>query len=56
MPKFQKAFDRLDQYITRRMKTTGTPGVALALFDREKCVRVSTFGVSDLETQTPNQA
>jgi CubicO group peptidase (beta-lactamase class C family) len=53
MSNFQKAFERLDQYITRRMETTGTPGMALALFDRERCVRVSTYGVSDLETQAP---
>jgi D-alanyl-D-alanine carboxypeptidase len=53
MANFQNAFDRLDQYITRRMKTTGTPGLSLALFDRERCVRVSTYGVSELETQTP---
>ncbi|MCP4358934.1 MAG: beta-lactamase family protein [Chloroflexi bacterium] len=50
---FQKAFDRLDQYINQRMETSGTPGMTLALFNREKCVRVSTYGVSELETQTP---
>lgn len=53
MSNFQDAFDRLDQYVTRRMETTGTPGMALALFNRERCVRVSTYGVSELETQTP---
>jgi CubicO group peptidase (beta-lactamase class C family) len=53
MSNSQKAFDRLDQYVTRRMETTGTPGMALALFDRERCVRVSTYGVSELETPTP---
>jgi CubicO group peptidase (beta-lactamase class C family) len=53
MSNFQKVFDQLDQYITQRMKTTGTPGMTLALFDRERCVRVSNYGVSELETQTP---
>ncbi len=52
MSSFQKAFDQLDQYVTRRMEICGTPGMALALFDRERCVRVLTYGVSELETQT----
>lgn len=53
MLSYQEAFDRLDQYIKQRMKARSTPGMALALFDREKSVRVSTYGFSDLETQTP---
>jgi D-alanyl-D-alanine carboxypeptidase len=53
MSNFQKAFDRLDHDIIQRMETTGTPGMALALFDRERCVQVLTYGVCELETQTP---
>ena len=53
MSNFQSAFEQLDQFAARRMEATGTPGMVIALFDRERCERVSTYGVSELETQTP---
>ena len=53
MATHDKAFELLRPYITGRMEASGTPGMALALFDREQCVRVSAHGVSDLATQTP---
>ena len=53
MAAHDKAFELLDPYIKGRMEAAGTPGMVLALFDREQCVRVSTHGVSDLATLTP---
>jgi len=53
MSHVHRAFDHLDPYIAQRMEISGTPGMALALFDRERCVRVSTHGVAALETQLP---
>ena len=53
MSGLQAFYDRLDEYIARRMEARRTPGLALALFDRERTVRASTYGVSELETQTP---
>ena len=52
MSNLDKAFELLDAYITGRMEATGTPGMALALFDRKQCVRVSTHGFADLTTRT----
>jgi CubicO group peptidase (beta-lactamase class C family) len=48
-----EAFDRLDRYVSQRMEAKRTPGMALALFDREKCAHASTYGRADLERQTP---
>ena len=52
MPDFQEVFNQLDQYVTQRMQVTRTPGMMLALFDQEKCCRVSSYGLADLEAQT----
>ncbi|HEY0071967.1 MAG TPA: serine hydrolase domain-containing protein [Chloroflexia bacterium] len=49
----QGALTRLDAYITGRMAQARTPGMVLALFDREECLRVSTYGFADLEAQVP---
>lgn len=48
--------DRLNPYITQRMKARRTPGLSLALFTKETCVHAATYGFSDLEAQTPVQA
>ena len=52
MASLHKTVELLDPYITGRMEATGTPGMALALFDRKQCVRVSTHGFADLTTRT----
>ncbi|MBZ0304656.1 MAG: beta-lactamase family protein, partial [Anaerolineae bacterium] len=53
MSDFVAVFERLAQYIPQRMQRSQTPGVALALFDRERCVHVAAWGSADLERQIP---
>ncbi len=53
MSKLQEAYSCLDRHIEQRMHAFRTPGMAVALTDRGKLLRVSTYGVTDLEAQTP---
>jgi CubicO group peptidase (beta-lactamase class C family) len=52
MSHFQQAFTQLDSYIELQMEAANTPGMAIAFFDREQCVRVATYGFVDLQNQT----
>ena len=47
------AFAQLDRYIERQMAADNTPGLALALTDRERTLRVATYGFADLAARTP---
>ncbi|MEE8567448.1 MAG: serine hydrolase domain-containing protein, partial [Anaerolineales bacterium] len=53
MTDFGEAFKRLDQFIKQKMKITNVPGVAIAVTDREKLLRISTYGFADVAAQTP---
>ncbi|MFQ6100265.1 MAG: serine hydrolase domain-containing protein [Anaerolineae bacterium] len=53
MTNFEEAFKRLDQFIEQKMKVTNVPGMAVAVTDREKLLRVSTYGFADVAAQTP---
>ena len=53
MQHFEEAFNRLDQYIEQKMKVTNVPGLAVAATDREKLLRVSTYGFANVAAQTP---
>lgn len=53
MTDFGEAFKRLDQFIKQKMKITNVPGVAIAVTDREKLLRISTYGLADVAAQTP---
>ena len=53
MTKFQEAFTRLDQFIEQKMQVANIPGMAVALTDREKLLRVSTCGFADVAAQAP---
>src|SRR5215208_6260838 len=46
-------FAQLDRIIERRMAADNTPGLALALTDRERTLRVATYGFADLGARTP---
>src|SRR5829696_10491313 len=46
-------FAQLDRIIERRMDADNTPGLALALTDRERTLRVATYGFADLAARTP---
>lgn len=53
MSRYEAAFTRLDRYIEMRMQAANTPGMAVALTDREKLLRISTYGYSDIAAQIP---
>jgi len=46
-------FAHIDRYIEWRMAADNTPGLALALTDRERTLRVATYGFADLAARTP---
>jgi len=50
---FEKAFERLDQFIEEYMEGSNYPGLAIALTDREKLLHISTHGFADLAARTP---
>jgi CubicO group peptidase (beta-lactamase class C family) len=54
MTNFEQAFKRLDKFIEQKMKVSNIPGMAVAVTDREKLLRVSTYGFSDVGAQIPN--
>jgi len=54
MTNFEQAFKRLDQFIEQKMKVGNIPGMSVAITDREKLLRVSTYGFSDLVAKIPN--
>lgn len=43
----QPLFARLDEYIARHMRDSGSPGMTLALANRDGLIRVSTYGFAD---------
>jgi D-alanyl-D-alanine carboxypeptidase len=49
----EAAFAQLNHYIERQMAADNTPGLALALTDRERTVHVATYGFADLAARTP---
>jgi len=53
MNPLHEAFDQLDAFIVRVMQSYNTPGLALALTDREKLLRVSAYGYADIARGTP---
>lgn len=44
---------RLDDAVSRSMQRDATPGLALALTDRDRLLDVRTYGVADLAAKTP---
>ena len=55
MPSLERAFEEIDRYLERRIEEVNIPGLAAAVTDREKSLRVSTFGYADLASGTPVQ-
>ena len=55
MTELQAAFDRIEQHIIRQMDYHCIPGLACALFDRERILRVTAHGVVNLDSQAPVQ-
>ena len=48
MTSIERAFAEIDRYVEHRMREVNMPGVALAVTDRDRLLRVSTFGYADL--------
>ena len=53
MTALAEAFARLDAFVARRRSVDGTPGVAVALTDRERTLRVATYGDADQASGSP---
>lgn len=53
MTDFEGTFKRLDQFIEQKMKVANVPGMAVAVTDRERLLRVSTYGFADASAKTP---
>jgi len=51
--KFEKAYERLDQFIEEYMEGGNFPGLAIALTDREKLLHTSAHGLADVSAKTP---
>jgi D-alanyl-D-alanine carboxypeptidase len=45
----QPVFVRLDEFIARHMRETGSPGMTLALANRDGLIRASTYGYADIK-------
>ena len=48
-PRFQAAYQQLDEYIARHMSEVGAPGMTLALADRSGLLRSSQYGFADVK-------
>ena len=55
MTSLERAFEEIDRYVERRISEVNMPGMALAVTDRERLLRVATFGYADLAAGTPVQ-
>ena len=55
MTSLESAFQAIDLYAEHRMQEVNMPGLALAVTDREKLLRVATFGYADLAAAKPIQ-
>ncbi len=53
MSSFGDAFAVLDTQVKRRMDFYRTPGLALGITDRAGPIRVSTYGLADIDARTP---
>ena len=53
LTRHEAAFAQLDRYIEQQMAADHTPGLALALTDRERTLRVATYGFADLAARVP---
>ena len=52
-PAFSAAFARLDVFVERETRRQRIPGVSLALTDRDRLLRVKTYGFANLDAKTP---
>ena len=55
MTSLERAFEEIDRYVEGRISEVNMPGLALAVTDRERLLRVATFGYADLAAGRPVQ-
>jgi D-alanyl-D-alanine carboxypeptidase len=53
MAPLEAAFDRLNTFVEQQMQIHNTPGLALAVTDRERLRHVATYGLADVAAQKP---
>ncbi len=53
MIEMHKVFKHIDKFLELRMKEVNIPGMAVAITDREKLARVSTYGLANVAAQLP---
>jgi len=53
MTRLKNSYGHLDRYIDRKMKAANLVGMGVALTDRDKLLRASTYWFSDLAAQIP---
>ena len=53
MVAFEGAYKRLDQFVEQKKNAGNIPGIAIALTDGEKLLRVSTYGYADVAARHP---
>ncbi len=53
MASLQTAFKHIAQFAELRIEEANIPGLAIAVTDREKLLRVSTYGFADVAAQAP---
>jgi CubicO group peptidase (beta-lactamase class C family) len=52
MHSFDDAYHRIADHVTRQMRIDGTPGLSLAVTDRDRLLHVATFGHADVAAQS----
>jgi D-alanyl-D-alanine carboxypeptidase len=53
LSQFQTAFARLDEFIKQKMGATNTPGLSIALTDRDKTLQVACYGDANMAAGLP---
>ena len=53
MTSLDRAYEEIDLFAESRMNEVNMPGLAIAVTDREKLLRLATFGYADLASKDP---
>ena len=53
MTSLERAFEEIDRYLSRRMSEVNMPGLVFGVTDRERMLRVASFGCADLAAGKP---
>ena len=56
MTSLQKAFEQINRFAELRIEEANMPGMAIAITDREKVLRIATFGYADIASRAPIEA